>query len=74
MRTGKIRAGEKLTILPSQLPAQALSLTDILDKPINTAYPGMNIKIALNCLYPEDLVPGNFLVGRQDTEKYFVTR
>ena len=34
----------------------------------------MNVKIALHCSYPEDLNPGNYLVHRQDTKTYHVTK
>jgi hypothetical protein len=67
VRTGKIVAGEKLTILPSFLPAQALALTDLHDSPIRAAESGMCFKMSLNCTYPEDLNVGNFLVRRTDT-------
>jgi translation elongation factor EF-1alpha len=74
VRTGKIRAGEKLTILPSYLPAQALTLTDLNDTPIAYACAGMQVKITLNCTYPEDLATGNFLVARAHNDSLLVTQ
>jgi len=60
--------------MPSNLPAQALSLTDIQDRPLKVAGCGMSIKISLHCTFPEDLAAGNYLVAREDTDLHRSTK
>lgn len=44
-----------------------------MDAPLKSAQAGMQVKISLNCAYPEDLRPGNFLVARQSNDILLAT-
>lgn len=67
--------GDKLTLMPTWNPAQALSIIEAASmKQVKVARKGDLVLIHLNVLHPEDIQIGNFLVKREQADDLVLSK
>ena len=67
VESGTVKLGEKLQIMPGNIPAQVLKLVDSRTKAVRECFPGDNIEIKMNVADDDQVQKGMVLCHRDTT-------
>ena len=75
VRQGKLRVGDKLTLMPTWKPAQAIQIVNVATmKQVEAAGQGELVQIQLNVSEPEDINTGMLLVSRENADSLALSK